>query len=82
MRKLLVVLDDEQDKWLASQVNQSETIRKAIDIYRGDADTSTLDGIRAAFIQIKQQQEELMNMLFEMNEKLDVIHRRATGEYQ
>lgn len=82
MTRLMITLDEESANLLEGKTNKAHIVREAIKLYHGSITPDTVDGIRAASIQIKQQQEELMNMLFEMNEKLDVIHRRATGEYQ
>ena len=86
MTRLMITLDEESANLLDGKKNKAHIVREAIKLYNGSITTDTLDGIRAAFLQIRQEQEkqheELTNMLFEMNEKLDTIVRRATGEYQ
>ena len=86
MTRLMITLDEESANLLDGKKNKAHIVREAIKLYHGDITTDTLDGIRAAFLQIREDQEkqheELTNMLFEMNEKLETVVRRATGEYQ
>jgi len=86
MKKRMISLDEKTANLLEKSPNASETIRQALMIYNEDISTDTLAGMRQAFRLLAEQQEkqheELTNMLFEMNEKLDTITRRATGEYQ
>lgn len=86
MKKRMISLDEKTANLLEKSPNASETIRQALMIYNEDISTDTLAGMRQAFRLLAEQQEkqheELTNMLFEMNEKLDTVHRRATGEYQ
>lgn len=86
MKKRMISLDEKTANLLEKSPNASETIRQALMIYNEDISTDTLAGMRQAFRLLAEQQEkqheELTNMLFEMNEKLDTVVRRATGEYQ
>ena len=86
MTRLMITLDEESANLLDGKTNKAHIVREAIKLYHGDITPDTLDGIRAAFLQISQgqekQYEELTNMLYEMTEKIDIIVRRATGEHQ
>lgn len=86
MKKRMISLDEKTANLLEKSPNASETIRQALMIYNEDISTDTLAGMRQAFRLLAEQQdkqhEELTNMLFEMNEKIDTVVRRATGEYQ
>jgi len=86
MKKRMISLDEKTANLLEKSPNASETIRQALMIYNEDISTDTLAGMRQAFRLLAEQQEkqheELTNMLFEMNEKLETVVRRATGEYQ
>ena len=86
MKKRMISLDEKTANLLEKSPNASETIRQALMIYNEDISTDTLAGMRQAFRKLQEQQEkqheELTNMLFEINEKLETVVRRATGEYQ
>jgi hypothetical protein len=73
MRRLVVNLPNTLDEWLAGQPNQNETVRKALEIYKGDITTDTLEGMRIAFGRVLKKQQEMearFNEQYEMVEKL------------
>ena len=49
MRRLVINLDDELDLWLSKQTNQNETVRKALELYKGDITTDTVQGLRESY---------------------------------
>lgn len=46
MRKLLVTLDDDLSKKLATYPNQNEVVRKALRLYIGDISADSIEGLR------------------------------------
>lgn len=76
MRKLLVTLDDELDNWLSGHINQTEVIREALRVYKGDIKTPTLDGIKQAFNQSQRNTAIIKDYLKEIDSKLDYIASR------
>lgn len=68
MRKLLVTLDDELDIWLKSQINQTETVREALRIYKGNIKEPTLNGIRQAFNQSQKNTSIINDLIMEIND--------------
>lgn len=73
MRKLLVNLDDELDLWLKGQSNQSETIRKALYIYKGDISTDTIHGLRQSYSLLLQKLEERFDNYDESFARVDKL---------
>ncbi len=58
MRKLLITLDEELDLWLAEQLNQNETVRNALKLYKEDISTpDTIEGLRKSYKQLQQYME-------------------------
>lgn len=50
MRRLVVNLDNTLDQWLEKEVNQNETIRKALYLYKDDISTpDTIHGLRKTY---------------------------------
>jgi hypothetical protein len=50
MRKLLITLDEDLDLWLANELNQNETVRKALKLYKEDISTpDTIAGLRQSY---------------------------------
>jgi hypothetical protein len=50
MRKLVVTLDNTLDEWLGKQVNQNETVRNALMLYKEDISTpDTIAGLRKSY---------------------------------
>jgi Arc/MetJ-type ribon-helix-helix transcriptional regulator len=73
MRRINVTLDEETSKVLAGKANQSEVIREAVRMYHGGITTDTLAGMRAAFLSLKKQMQDLdarFTEQYEMVEKL------------
>lgn len=73
MRRLVVNLDDDLDLWLGKQVNQNETVRKALELYKGDITTDTIPGLRQSYAILRTMMEEKFeyyDMVFAQLEKL------------
>lgn len=75
MRKLLIELDDELDLWLQGRVNQNETTRNALRLYKGDitTDEDVIKGMRESFSILKKYMEAKFtyyDKVFEDLEKL------------
>lgn len=82
MRRLVVNLDDDLDLWLTGKVNQNDTVRKALKLYKGDITTDTVEGMRVAYariIQLLQKQTESYN-----STKLSYLelHERFIEQYE
>jgi hypothetical protein len=69
MKKILLRVTDEQAKVLEQQINQSEYIRKAIDVYNDTILTDSREGILAGFKKIADKLEE-HDVAFEKLDKL------------
>lgn len=61
MRKLLVTLDDEMDKVLASYPNQNDIVRKALRLYNGDITTESIKSIQLRLVKINQRLASIEN---------------------
>lgn len=59
MRKLLVTLDDDLSKKLATYPNQNEVVRKALRLYIGDISADSIEGLRVAFTLLDKQTKEI-----------------------
>jgi metal-responsive CopG/Arc/MetJ family transcriptional regulator len=74
MRKLIVTLDEDLSKKLANYPNQSETIRKALNLYIDDISTpDTIEGLRKTYSQLIKYLEaktEYYDYVFKQLEKL------------
>lgn len=73
MRRLVVNLDNTLDEWLAGFANQNEIVRNALELYKGDITTDTVQGIRLAYIDLKKYMEkkfEYYDGVFQQLEKL------------
>lgn len=74
MRRLVINLDNELDPWLAKQVNQNETIRKALKLYKDDISTpDTVEGLRKSYSKLQTFMEtkfEYYDHVFSQLEKL------------
>lgn len=74
MRRLVITLDKELDLWLRKQVNQNDTVRKALKLYKDDISTpDTIAGLRNTYLKLYSY----MNTHFERYdtsfEKLDKL---------
>lgn len=50
MRRLVINLDDSLDDWLSKEVNQNETVRNALYLYKDDITTpDTIAGLRKSY---------------------------------
>lgn len=74
MRRLVINLDEELDLWLAKQVNQNETVRRALELYKDDINTpDTIGGLRKSFVGLKSYMEskfDYYDYAFKQLEKL------------
>jgi hypothetical protein len=76
MRKLLITLDDDLDLWLKDEVNQNDTIRKALKLYKGDISTDTLAGIRQTYQIVLSKLETHDESFKRMDKLINVIETR------
>lgn len=59
MRRLVVNLDDSLDVFLKGQVNQNETVRNALHLYKDNISTpDTVAGIQHSYKSLKSMMEE------------------------
>lgn len=74
MRRLIINLDDELDLWLSEQVNQNETVRNALKLYKDDITTpDTIAGLRQSYAKLTSYMEtkfEYYDSVFSQLEKL------------
>lgn len=74
MRRLVVNLDNTLDDWLKGQVNQNETVRKALMLYKDDISTpDTIAGLRKSYSKLGSYMEEKFeyyDFVFKQLEKL------------
>lgn len=70
-RKILVTLDDDLDLWLAKQVNQNETVRNALSLYKGDISTDSLAGIKRSYGSLRSFMENKFDSYDNSFRKLD-----------
>jgi hypothetical protein len=53
MRRLVVNLDNTLDQWLEGEINQNETVRKALYLYKDDISTpDTIHGLRKSYTKL------------------------------
>lgn len=53
MRRLVINLDDELDPWLAKHINQNETVRNALYLYKEDISTpDTIAGLKKSYLNL------------------------------
>lgn len=73
MRRLVVNLDNTLDEWLQGEVNQNETVRKALYLYKGDITTDDMTNIKESYRALKAflgQKFETYDMSFQRLDKL------------
>lgn len=70
MRRLLVNLDNTLDEWLANEINQNETVRKALYLYKDDI--STPDSMAA----LRRSYEKLTTYLKSKHKSYDESFRK------
>lgn len=74
MRRLVINLDEDLDLWLKEQVNQNETVRNALKLYKDDISTpDTIAGLRKSYSGLKSYMEskfEYYDHVFSQLEKL------------
>lgn len=74
MRRLVVNLDNTLDDWLKHELNQNETIRKALYLYKDDITIpDTIAGLRKSYVILKTYMEtkfEYYDTVFKQLEKL------------
>lgn len=76
MRRLVVNLDNTLDVWLSGQVNQNETVRKALYLYKGDITTDTIQGLRKSYSAIIDKLEEHDAAFGRMDKLISVLETR------
>lgn len=82
MRKLLITLDNDLDDWLKTQINQSDTVRKALMIYKGDISTevgSMVAGLRTMygeFQEMKERNQELYDLVESTHNTIEELSSR------
>jgi metal-responsive CopG/Arc/MetJ family transcriptional regulator len=75
MKQLHVWVEDDTAKELEKYPNKSEVIRKAIIMYNGHITTDTLHGMRAAFLKLSKQYEEMEARFIEQYELVERLAR-------
>lgn len=74
MRRLVVNLDNTLDEWLQGNINQNETVRKALYLYKEDISTpDTIEGLRKSYLKLTAFMEtkfEYYDVVFHQLEKL------------
>lgn len=74
MRRLVVNLDNTLDEWLQDEINQNETVRKALYLYKDDISTpDTIAGLRKSYSRLTAFMEtkfEYYDSVFKQLEKL------------
>lgn len=73
MRKLVITLDDELDTWLSSHPNQNDTVRKALNLYKGDITTDTVSDIKKSYLILKEYIQQHFEQYDESFSKLDIL---------
>lgn len=76
MKKILITLQDEHVDLLEEELNKSEAIRKAIEVYKGDILPGTVEGFRAAFKQTQSNSEEIKKRLTSIEQTLDYLVKK------
>jgi hypothetical protein len=72
-RKLLITLDDDLDLWLSKQVNQNETVRNALTLYKDDITTDTVGGLRQSYKGLRTYMEHKFDTYDISFRKLDKL---------
>lgn len=73
MKRVLIVLSDEQYKVLKQSPNMSDTVRKALDIYNEHITTDTVQGLRQSYAVLLKSFDErfaVYDLAFERMDKL------------
>lgn len=73
MKRINITLDEETAKVLANKVNMSKTIRDSVLMYHGAVSTDTLEGMRAAFLQLLSRMTELEERFVEQYELVEKL---------
>jgi hypothetical protein len=74
MRRLVINLDEDLDLWLAKQVNQNETVRNALFLYKDDISTpDTIHGLRKSYKQLLDYQKEKFEYYDQCFARLDKL---------
>lgn len=72
MKRVLIVLSDEQYKVLKQSPNMSDTVRKALEVYNGHITTDTVQGLRQSYIAVIKKLEE-HDLAFQRLDKLIAV---------
>ena len=74
MRRLVINLDNSLDEWLGKEINQNETVRKALYLYKEDISTpDTIQGLRKSYkilMSFMETHFEYYDRMFAQLEKL------------
>ncbi len=74
MRRLVVNLDNTLDEWLQGRINQNETVREALYLYKDDISTpDTIQGLRKSYENLTKYlktKHEYYDSVFSQLEKL------------
>lgn len=72
MRKLVISLDNTLDEWLAGEVNQNETVRNALYLYKEDITTpDTLASIKKSYKALTSYMKSHFEVYDESFKKMD-----------
>ena len=69
MKKLLIAFDDETANLLSKEINMSEVVRKATQLYIEHISTDTIDGIRTSYKIIAKKLQDI-------DSKIDYLARK------
>lgn len=73
MKRILISFTDEQAKELSKQINMSQTVRNAVDIYNEHISTDTVQGLRQSYQALKNYQKEKFEYYDECFARLDKL---------
>lgn len=74
MRRLVVNLDNTLDDWLKGEVNQNETVRKALYLYKSDIATpDTLQGLQQSYTKLAKYMKSKFEVYDESFERMDKL---------
>ena len=76
MKKLLIAFDDETANLLSKEINMSEVVRKATQLYIEHISTDTIDGIRTSYKIIAKKLQDIDSKIDYLARKLWVAINR------
>lgn len=81
MRKLLLTLDDTLDEFLKGEVNQSETIRNALHLYKDNISTpDTVAGIQGSYKSLKRMMDDKFEYYDQCFSRMDKLIKEIESQ--